>query len=1043
MPSLKDNGLNPGHKDYESKFDPENRPDLYKSGDPLSPGEQASLDQIEAGLSDGQKNDLHHSLKSAESAAAGNSTTNGPSYRHEGLSAKESSAAERGRAHVSQVKNIKKNWKKVSITYGLVGSVIGIVMAGLLNLMTYKAEFIQNQLETVVGARIEKTVSSRMNRMVASYLAQTLDGLSADACRGAVVTSTCRVPYKGVSQNLFNNWRDVGFENKLKKYGIEIEYDTKNRKGSITYKKTGASQDFDTDGLVERDGGRNTFGRELGRAIDDATEDMHLGNLRRLILRTSARVYAARKLGTKLWCTLACDSRDGLRDKKVGLKNRVKTKFIERVVAPVAPKIGVYMECLVEGCKPDDIRRRVEEITPDRHNNKITKEVSESLAKNISSKNKVSNIIIEETIEKIFKSGTKTAAAKGATKAIPYVGLILLFDTLNEVDKLVDSNAFSQYLADLKIQQYNDAYIFFKQTTDEMNAGALVGEEVDEFNQLYDGFEKSKLYNAGFTPAGNTVLAASTEPCRNGEPVPSDELLCEEQKIPSQVFFEEWRDNAIVGAGLDTTFWTYRNAPTLPVPIPHPTDLDQPYFTGEELIGEYVINNFEKIVGGAADGIINAARAIPPVRQGLDFIADIGASLFEGFVDLFQPVLEDLELKRLIFDSTVAGADLFMNGVMHDQYGLPRITAVEANKLHDEAMKEKKIAFQNKPLATRLFDTRERGSLSNSLVAKFYESPASNSEYGQSVSNVASLLSPNKIFSFFGSLFSQPVFATEQDSVIFGAFGNVQHGVPYDGNDMNLDPKFVSDESGGICEEGSDYLTAWEDSLEYDEFTGEPYYTQANMCAFDQSVSDMASCVWTDAACPGDTGEGAASTSSRSGLVAGVECPANIEPHPFQAGYVKMPDSLDSKYTWDAGAVPAQRYGHEQLVCVLHTVANAYYDLYQGKSMLKIGDLTASGHSSHNIGRAVDLNAIGEIAAADTTRAGYNTEATIALGKLFVDTGVIKNIWWCPNDNSISAINDYAQQRGTPITIKCLPNHHHHFHVDISDEYIIPGNFQP
>lgn len=183
--------------------------------------------------------------------------------------------------------------------------------------------------------------------------------------------------------------------------------------------------------------------------------------------------------------------------------------------------------------------------------------------------------------------------------------------------------------------------------------------------------------------------------------------------------------------------------------------------------------------------------------------------------------------------------------------------------------------------------------------------------------------------------------------------------------------------------------------------------------------------------------------------VDGVECPANMEPHPTQAGYFKMPDAPNGEYTIESS--PEHRYGSETLVCVIYTVAMAYKEKYGDQSTVDIGDLNASGHKSHYKGVAVDLSADGAIAAANN-HSGYNDAATIEFGKMFIDTGKIKNIWWCPPDSKVpgstegvshKAIRDYAESKGTPVNIKCLVNHDTHFHVDIADEFIIPGSFTP
>lgn len=196
----------------------------------------------------------------------------------------------------------------------------------------------------------------------------------------------------------------------------------------------------------------------------------------------------------------------------------------------------------------------------------------------------------------------------------------------------------------------------------------------------------------------------------------------------------------------------------------------------------------------------------------------------------------------------------------------------------------------------------------------------------------------------------------------------------------------------------------------------------------------------------GFTNDGGGSNVSLNG----VTCPENLEEHPTQSGYFKMPDAPNGEYT--IYSTEARRYGSKQLVCVLYSVGMAYAQIYgPGESVLYIGDLNASGHKSHYKGVAVDVDAgcpeAGCKAAADHTgnaQGTYDTQATKDLAKLFIDTGVIKNIWWCPTDDSLDYAKGYADSIGKSLVgAKCISGHQNHFHIDISDEFIIPGSFTP
>ncbi len=181
--------------------------------------------------------------------------------------------------------------------------------------------------------------------------------------------------------------------------------------------------------------------------------------------------------------------------------------------------------------------------------------------------------------------------------------------------------------------------------------------------------------------------------------------------------------------------------------------------------------------------------------------------------------------------------------------------------------------------------------------------------------------------------------------------------------------------------------------------------------------------------------------STGTGNIERVECPnegtAGLGLETKQVGdttYYKLPDAPNGEYA--IYATEKRRFGKKELVCAIYTVAKAYKAKYDGQSKVSVGDLNASGHKSHNGGIAVDIDAPGKLYAADHTKGNYSSEATVDFGKLWVDTGLVKNIWWCQpsGDTSTQQIIDYANAQGKPINMQCLSGHDNHFHVDINVE---------
>src|SRR3990167_8389925 len=119
--------------------------------------------------------------------------------------------------------------------------------------------------------------------------------------------------------------------------------------------------------------------------------------------------------------------------------------------------------------------------------------------------------------------------------------------------------------------------------------------------------------------------------------------------------------------------------------------------------------------------------------------------------------------------------------------------------------------------------------------------------------------------------------------------------------------------------------------------------------------------------------------------------------------------------------------GKKELVGVIYTVSQAWMKKYPD-SRLRVGDLNASGHNSHRWGVAVDIT-ISNQSAANT---GGSRERNIELGKMFANTGLLKNIWFC--DNTVnSEVVKYARANNLSLQqMSCVSGHNDHFHVDIT-----------
>lgn len=211
----------------------------------------------------------------------------------------------------------------------------------------------------------------------------------------------------------------------------------------------------------------------------------------------------------------------------------------------------------------------------------------------------------------------------------------------------------------------------------------------------------------------------------------------------------------------------------------------------------------------------------------------------------------------------------------------------------------------------------------------------------------------------------------------------------------------------------------------------------------DQSAAKIAARVSLAEASMIELGAGPSGDALESGCASGlknVQCPTDLQSHPTQNGYFLLPEAPNEEYV--IYSRPEARYGSKQLVCAIYSVSLAFNEAMEGRSRLRIGDLNARGHKSHNTGVAVDLSGFGELQVASHSKSWkgeYDKDATVLLGKMFADTGALRNIWWCdPGDDSIEQILAYAQTKGLQGQIKCIDGHDDHFHVDVKTEYRLP-----
>ncbi len=176
--------------------------------------------------------------------------------------------------------------------------------------------------------------------------------------------------------------------------------------------------------------------------------------------------------------------------------------------------------------------------------------------------------------------------------------------------------------------------------------------------------------------------------------------------------------------------------------------------------------------------------------------------------------------------------------------------------------------------------------------------------------------------------------------------------------------------------------------------------------------------------------------------VQGILYPPNLG-SPNSLGYYMLPNALNGEYVFGGwNTCTNRRWGSKTLIGVIYTVAKRWHAKYPN-SNFTIGDLNATDHASHGNGVDFDLMVYGNPSATQITA---SADANIELGKMLIDTGVVKLIIFGTSETDQrgvavrSAWKAYANSKGLSFTTYPYRGHDDHFHIRINDEFRGPDS---
>jgi hypothetical protein len=970
-----------------------------------------------------------------------------------------------GNQELSSLRPNLKSKKKSGKVFGYaVGLIIAAVISGLGSVIFMIPNAVMSWIDGKVDAVTNHMVDKATDRVAHTYMKRVM-APRAKAC-GFTVNITCstRVDGDGPVRTLLRTMQQSSTDDLLAKKGIFMSYDKRANGGAGSYKiltpNNPAGFDltdigentFDFDRFNKQDiGPREAFKsirKELSVAFEGETKikkymkvRYHLGVLK--------EKYSLKK------CRIFCTEKDRVERKIVDNKlvNRVRVARI-KAISKFNAKTSLLMECLMQGCVDDmgnldednsTIKKALEDIGDgDPEHPKFKAFMSEleyaekrglkGLSGVLKAKrNLFVKKIFTTLLEKLGVQGAEAITSEIGTVAaqgVPIVGQILLVIMVVDLfskaeDALSKDGGFVRNIDKIKISNMIEEYSRFSQVISESHYGALSMAEYGEIFQSLPSIGKSRFFQGAILGKPVDEVNKYQQDCPNSGRIVDGDSICQEFKLKYQPAIIQAYNNSPIASVIDGGLSFYRSGDLLLMGLPNPfgSVIKKGECSGFSVCVIYRTVN--EAIGWAFEKAIDF---IPGATTVVEWFSEKISGLMEklGISDLLMDMIKKLspmadctEINSPDHPSCIVGGEFSLaDSVREVSFKAPEISEDSYIKQYGISMKSQEEDFKMLSFKDRLLNFNNSRSLVASLFKKTY--------FDQDMVMLA--LNPySQLNLAFEGVKNNPNINTEAYA---DAEADAEAKIAYEAKLVNQYNSGVHLYTDGVIDSATD---------EDIENCGKEGTEQHITCPLYSGVTELAASNYVT------NGSGGGQNYSSIG---DLETPPNLETIKLDGGttYYKMPEDSEGRYTIYSD--PVQRYGSLELVSLIYTVAKKYNEIMGGKSKIDIGDLNASGHKSHKWGVGVDLDAKGEIAAADSTEARggeYSTEATITLGKLFIDSGMIKNIWWCGQGNSvgdtgggdgtISALRSYAESKGYAVNIKCLTNHYNHFHIDIKDEF--------
>lgn len=711
-------------------------------------------------------------------------------------------------------------------TVALIAGLIGIFFA----ILPLRLDYINSIILSRTSAVAEDLLEERIEHLVGRRILQAF--VEVESCARANPNLTIRItdcnlgPFgkKGTyGEQLYSAWRTSGLiEEVFTEADIEFSYNPSDNK----YTMITPTGEFDLLGNEFRNAevlSRSEFSKQINSLIKEKTAWNQVWKRRGLR-------RAAKNWGVYRW---AIGGRLGeLRDTSNNLGNsasrRVRLIFGERVMLPLSDRYGTLFLCLIDGCDSTDLADRL------RSRSDISSEAIEEVREAIENDDS-NNYIVRTLLKKI--------GIKLPTGSIPYVGqvitAILVVGAIADLDELQESGALNTFQYNITAGASTSIYTLVASNNDEIKNGQLDLETIGAINAQFDGIESSMLYQAIQAENGSQIAAAS-EPANcggNNEPIPSNQLVCPEQRLDYEPPINEFLENPIVSNMVDRA-----SCPSLIFQLTEVTrEKCADAYSGlakginfvTDFIGEAVFSQLEE-----------AIKSIPIIGSAYQSLTEFTEEQFTKLIDLTTSKLfavpdeEDIVGTPRAFEYAYAGSEVlqatYLNGGINEDgttfgAGLPMISDEEYQTLQANALEEEYSEFKALALHERLFSRQNHRSLVAQMSLSSPNIELSNNPIAMLWSTIANI--PQFIVSNLQTLplaFNSATFANTAN--LSNPFGAPRFGIPINDPYFTSDPDIYTEE---FCE---GEFERWRQT--YDEATGQ--YSGFNRCLIEEAAANAA-----------------------------------------------------------------------------------------------------------------------------------------------------------------------------------------------------------